>query len=209
LLFFLKQKKRKRNFAQRSLERFRGLPSGPWPETEQRRRRPASSQRRRSPKAREGRGNSTRRPRSTSRWARLELGAAGWGSPACSSGCGGGGQRRRRSGEPGRRQAGRGASLGRVEAVPEVGWSRERAEEGSPRSSGSGGGEWRRRWRSGRFGQPGSLHGAAGVGGDAVSGVGLDGGGLEKGDRWWSSGGGHGGGCGSRAREQGSVAALL
>ena len=66
-------------------------------------------------------------------------------------------------------------------------FGRERAGEAAPRSSGSGGGEWRRRRRSDRSGRPGPHRGALGGGGDAVLGVGLGGGGLEKGARRWSS----------------------
>ena len=72
-------------------------------------------------------------------------------------------------------------------------FGREMAGEVAPRSSGSGGGEWRRRRRFGRSGRPGPRRGASGGGEGAVSGVGLDGGGLEKGARRWSSGGSHGG----------------
>jgi hypothetical protein len=63
--FETKRKKNKRNFAQRSLQRFGGLPSGPWPETEQRRRRPAIFRRVRPPAARATWGKGKREARGT------------------------------------------------------------------------------------------------------------------------------------------------
>ena len=60
--------------------------------------------------------------------------------PQRAAGGGDGKPRRRRSEGLGRRLAGLGGPLGRGEAVPEVGWSRGRAEEGSPREQTAGGG---------------------------------------------------------------------
>ena len=93
--------------------------------------------------ARQKLGEIERSSSRTCRWSRWGLGWPVARRPRRAAGGGDGMPRRRRSEGLGRRLAGLRGPLGRGEAVPEVGWSRGRAEEGSPR-----GGRGRRQpWR--------------------------------------------------------------
>ena len=89
---------------------------------------------------REERGNSTRRPCSTSRWAWRGLGRPVACRPRRAAGGGGCGQRRCRSGEGERVRSGRRASPRRGGPVPGFSWDRGRAESRAPRWSSSSGG---------------------------------------------------------------------
>ena len=140
-------------FAFSPLETLLLLTWGPWSDQKQSRAKRPGFRRACSPAAREMWGKRERASSRTCRWSRGSRGGPDGARRREARGGGGSGRGRRRSGGHGQRWLGLGAPFGRGEAVPEVGWSRGRAEEGSPQRGRGGGGPAHRRRRSGVAGR--------------------------------------------------------